>query len=146
MIQIQNIKAVKNKSEVIKAVVDGAFMDRDNDALCWELIEREQQTATLIYPGISLPHVISSEVSETKIIFTLLENEVENWSKVGENCKICIFLLVKENEALDNLKKIKKVVAKLADESVCKQLLKVESRQELERLIATLVKEKNECQ
>jgi len=118
--------SVHSKEDLFKKMAQHAMENKiinDFDSLNKDLFQRELLGSTLIHEKIALPHIQSKNIMKSAIIYVKLDNPVQNWDSHKTYVYGILFILVKESESSDVLKKIKTVISSLSNSDVINLLL-----------------------
>lgn len=99
-----------------------------------DIYMREEIGSTLIYENIALPHIKSQSIKRSSINIIKLNTPIKKWDVNNTDVYVIIFILVKENENKEKLKKLQRIMRKLAQEEAPNLLLNG-SKEEIEQLI-----------
>ena len=64
-----------------------------------ELDQREQAGSILIAEHVMLPHIESTHIKKSQIVFIRLAEPIHKWDAKTEDIRLLIVILLKENEA-----------------------------------------------
>ncbi len=99
-----------------------------------DIYMREEIGSTLIYENIALPHIKSKNIKKSMLNLIKLNDPIKNWDVSNTDVYVIIFILVKENENKEKLKKLQRIMRKFAQEET-ENLLLNGSKEEVEQLI-----------
>lgn len=149
MINIINENLIKldiknnNKEEIIKQLA--VLIDSENrlnnfDEYVEEVLNRESLTSTGIGFGIAIPHGKCSAVKIPTVAFGRLSEGVE-WDSLDDKPVQVIFLLAVPEAAASNehLKILAALSRKLLDESFRENLLKIDDKEHLMKLLSDVL-------
>ena len=114
-------------------VKDGAINDKDG--FLKDVYDREAVSSTGIGGYVAIPHGKSKSVIRTSIAMGRTIHDIEWESLDGKPVKFIIsFAVTEEDKNTTHIKLLSKVAGTLADEDVCKELLTVESTEDIIRI------------
>jgi len=87
------------------------------------LKEREKVGSTLIAEHVVMPHVQSSLINKSQIVFIHLKKPIKDWDYHSKNVRLVIGILLKENENVQIKKSIASFIRALASEDFVSRLL-----------------------
>lgn len=106
------------------------------EVLYQQLLQRESLGSIMIAENIALPHVESSEIQYSQVVFLKLAEPIE-WENQG-TVKLLIVIFLKQDEKIEIKKRIAGLTRRLADEAFVEKLLSVEKMPELTELIGNI--------
>lgn len=127
-----------NKEEVLEEltdllVKDGAISDREG--FLKDVFEREAVSSTGIGGYVAIPHGKSKLVKTTSIAMGRTKEGIEWESLDGLPVRfIILFAVTEEDQNTTHIKLLSKIAGTLADEDVCKELLTVESTEDIVKI------------
>lgn len=127
-----------NKEEVLEEltdllVKDGAISDREG--FLKDVFEREAVSSTGIGGYVAIPHGKSKSVKTTSIAMGRTKEGIEWESLDGLPVRfIILFAVTEEDKNTTHVKLLAKIAGTLADEDVCKELLTVESTEDIVKI------------
>lgn len=127
-----------NKEEVLEELTDllikdGAISDREG--FLKDVFEREAVSSTGIGGYVAIPHGKSKSVKTTSIAMGRTKEGIEWESLDGLPVRfIILFAVTEEDKNTTHIKLLSKIAGTLADEDVCKELLTVESTEDIVKI------------
>ena len=124
----------RTKEEILEEltdllVKDGAINDKDG------FLKDVYDSSTGIGGYVAIPHGKSKSVIRTSIAMGRTIHDIEWESLDGKPVKfIILFAVTEEDKNTTHIKLLSKVAGTLADEDVCKELLTVESTEDIIRI------------
>lgn len=118
---------------IARYLIEKGISQNGND-LYDEFQIREKAGNTLISEYVAMPHIESDLVKKTTIAFVNLNNDHIKWDE-QHNVKFVIILCISRDESTKVLQEIKKIMIKLADESVEKQLMRCNNLADVREII-----------
>lgn len=131
------LAANKNEAliELSNVMVDYNLLN-DSREFIKEVLMREKQGATLIDPEVALPHGEFEKLSNSAVVIGLSEHGIL-WEQDAGMVRIVILLAIKKNSQQDPGKTlVKKVIGKIADEKIMKNLKKAATEKDVIRLLS----------
>ena len=116
---------LKTKEEVYSFIAEIACQDNSSQKVevINQLNEREKVGSTLIAEHVMLPHIESSQIKKSQILFIRLANPIRSWDCQTKDICLLIVILLKENESVQLKTKISSFIRTLADEEYVNRLL-----------------------
>lgn len=129
----------RRKRELAEEMADLLFQAgkvKEKEKVKEAMLERERKGSTGIGEGIAIPHIISSEVSRTFMVFGQSKKGI-NFASVDRKPVYLVFLLVgPANDALFHLKVLAKLCRFLHNSLFKEALLKAKSKEEIIKAFA----------
>ena len=126
----------RTKEEILEELTDLLVKDgaiNDKDGFLKDVYDREAVSSTGIGGYVAIPHGKSKSVIRTSIAMGRTIHDIEWESLDGKPVKF-IILFAEEDKNTTHIKLLSKVAGTLADEDVCKELLTVESTEDIIRI------------
>lgn len=105
------------------------------DKIVQRLNKREQAGSTLIAEHVMLPHIESSQIKQSQIIFIRLADPILSWDDQAQDIRLLIVILLKKNESEQTKKHISLFTRTLADEEYLNGLLEAQEKETFEQKI-----------
>lgn len=105
------------------------------------LKEREKVGSTLIAEHVVMPHVQSSLINKSQIVFIHLKKPIKDWDYHSKNVRLVIGILLKENENVQIKKSIASFIRALASEDFVSGLLNSREKEDFTKKILKLLEE-----
>ncbi|CEE02952.1 hypothetical protein BT1A1_3168 [Caldibacillus thermoamylovorans] len=99
------------------------------------LKEREKVGSTLIAEHVVMPHVQSSLINKSQIVFIHLKKPIKDWDYHSKNVRLVIGILLKENENVQIKKSIASFIRALASEDFVSRLLNSREKEDFTKKI-----------
>lgn len=99
------------------------------------LKEREKVGSTLIAEHVVMPHVQSSLINKSQIVFIHLKKPIKDWDYHSKNVRLVIGILLKENENVQIKKSIASFIRALASEDFVSGLLNSREKEDFTKKI-----------
>ncbi|REJ13052.1 MAG: PTS mannose transporter subunit IIA [Bacillaceae bacterium] len=99
------------------------------------LKEREKVGSTLIAEHVVMPHVQSSLINKSQIVFIHLKKPIKDWDYHSKNVRLVIGILLKENENVQIKKSIASFIRALASEDFVSRLLHSREKEDFTKKI-----------
>ncbi|TSB44838.1 PTS sugar transporter subunit IIA [Alkalicoccobacillus porphyridii] len=100
-----------------------------------QLNQREQAGSTLIAEHVMLPHLESTHIKKSEIVFIRLAEPIQTWDAETEDIRLLIVILLKENESAQIKKDIAAFTRTLADDDYVNQLVTIQDKDMLYKVI-----------
>lgn len=130
-IDLLEISEMHGKNELFR-FVSGYLLEAGKidsaEGLLEELQWRESMGNTLIEEDFAVPHIESSNVTETSITLARMKHPIWNWTE-GYSANTILFILIKKEEDPEILQDVKKIIKALAYEENIEILKKAGKRQ-----------------
>ena len=128
----------RTKEEILEELTDLLVKDgaiNDKDGFLKDVYDREAVSSTGIGGYVAIPHGKSKSVIRTSIAMGRTIHDIEWESLDGKPVKfIILFAVTEEDKNTTHIKLLSNVAGTLADEDVCKELLTVESTEDIIRI------------
>lgn len=130
-------RELKTKEKVYSFISETVCPDDSfqKEEIVKQLKEREQVGSTLIAEHVLLPHIESSQVKKSQILFIRLAEPIASWDCQTKDIHLLIVILLKENENEQIKRKISLFTRTLADEDYLNKLLNINDEKNFEQEI-----------
>ncbi|KGH99035.1 PTS sugar transporter subunit IIA [Oenococcus oeni] len=121
--------------EIIKIAAEFEFQHGNcisEDKLVSDLVKRDRKSDTRIFENFALPHCETKYVNHSDLIFIDCSKKECKWF-YEDYVKGVFFIILKNNESLENKKRIQRYVTKLADYQTVLKLYGLNSLEKLEK-------------
>lgn len=123
-------KSIKNQEDVIEYLSIIAFENNlIKESIVDELKKREEEYPTSIGEKIAIPHAKTDKVLKSTVLLVRLDKEIE-WG--GEEVKLILCLLSREQESENHLNMLSQISRKMMHNSFKKILFNAKSKKEIE--------------
>lgn len=142
LFQVYFNSVFKTKEEVFSFLSEIEGNDFYNKREIINLLkEREKVGSTLIAEHVVMPHVQSSLINKSQIVFIHLKKPIKDWDYNSKNVRLVIGILLKENENVQIKKSIASFIRALASEDFVSGLLNSREKEDFTKKILKLLEE-----
>jgi len=136
LFQVYFNSVFKTKEEVFSFLSEIEGNDFYNKREIINLLkEREKVGSTLIAEHVVMPHVQSSLINKSQIVFIHLKKPIKDWDYHSKNVRLVIGILLKENENVQIKKSIASFIRALASEDFVSGLLNSREKEDFTKKI-----------
>ncbi|MFK3939344.1 PTS sugar transporter subunit IIA [Alkalihalobacillus sp. NPDC078783] len=115
---------LNNRGEVFSFIADLVSETSTGvEQIIKQLEQREELGSTMIAEHVLLPHIESSYVRQSEIMFIRLAEPIQNWDETTKDIQLLIVISLAENESVQVKKDIARFTRTLADEEFVQQLI-----------------------